>query len=142
MTKITYTGPAYLWRSRAYGGLTVKRDETVDVDDDAADYFVSEHDFVMGERADSSTFEFDDTADIESSDSDDDALDDFDAIDGVGPATEEALYDADYTTYADVANASDDELLAIDGVGRSAFDALRNHIEPTDTEDSAFDIGG
>ena len=45
-------------------------------------------------------------------------------IDGVGAKTARSLYDAGYETADDLADASEDELYDIDGIGPSAVSAL------------------
>lgn len=62
MTKVTYTGGARAWRTRAYGGLTFATGETKDVDEDAADWLVENHDFERTPDADVEGEDEDDTS--------------------------------------------------------------------------------
>lgn len=152
MPELRYNGVGSgKWRTRASEEcdqkyVTVSGDNRiVDVDEKTAEKLLAIGVFSSVGDSDDSTFEFEDSDDAESDDTNaDDDFDDFDAIDGVGAATEESLYDAGYTTYSDVAQSSDDELLDIDGVGETALEALRDHIGSNDNEtgESAFDVGG
>jgi ERCC4-type nuclease len=148
MPRLRYTGTAGEWRTLAsddyeYKYVTVRGDNpVVDVDEKTAEKLRNLGVFkpVDGQNDNVDTSAGSD----ETGDSGD--VDDFDAIDGVGAAMEESLYDAGYTTYADIQNASDDELMEIDSVGGAAIDSLRSGIEQRtdnpETGDSAFDVGG
>lgn len=147
MPRLQYTGTGGgSWRTKAsddykYKYVTARADaRIVDVDDATAKKLLNSGVFEPASETSSESDPSDSMPSRETPDSD--ALDDFDAIDGVGAAMEENLYDAGYTTFNDVATASDDELLAIDGVGGAALDALRDHIGNNETGDSAFDVGG
>lgn len=45
MPKVIYTGTARMWRTAAHGGIAADRGEVIDVDQDAADWLTSEHEF-------------------------------------------------------------------------------------------------
>lgn len=53
---------------------------------------------------------------------------DFEAVDGIGPATAGQLRSTGYVTERDVRRASDEDLLAVAGVGPSALDAIREFV--------------
>lgn len=53
----------------------------------------------------------------------------FEDIDGIGPATAGQLRTTGFVTAADVRRASDEDLLAVSGVGRAALESIREFVE-------------
>lgn len=70
----------------------------------------------------------DEADDASESDADGDGEVDFEAVDGIGPATAGQLRSTGYVTERDVRRASDDDLLGVAGVGPSALAAIRKFV--------------
>lgn len=146
MPILRYTGNASAFRTRTHGdspadaprSVFVKPSDSriVDVDEKTADKLLSLGVFEVAEDSD-------DDGEPEKPNVED--YDDFASLTGVGGATEDNLYDAGYETFGDLRAASDEDLLAIDGIGESALDSIRDDLDAMTTgeaTDSDFDIGG
>lgn len=133
MPELRYTGNARVLKTAKHPDapddvprlIVVERDNSriVDVDEKTADKLLDIGVFEV-------VNDVDNDGDPEQPNAED--FDNFASLDGVGPATEDNLYDAGYETFDDLRAASDEDLLAIDGIGQSALDSIQDDLNGND----------